>query len=158
MKQKLSPKAVSAQVFKTIADPYVGKISIFKVMTGSFTAETPMFNASKGEKEKFGNIFLVRGKKQINIDRVHAGDIVAVAKLQHTVTGDTLTEGKSDFVYSPIEYPEPCISMAIAPKAKGDEEKISGGLHRLQEEDPTFMVEKNSETGDLLVWARARFI
>ncbi len=152
VKQKLSSEGpFSAQVFKTIADPYVGKISIFKVMSGSFTAETPMYNASKGEKEKFGNIFLMRGKKQINIDRVHAGDIVAVAKLQYTVTGDTLTEGKADFVYSPIEYPEPCISMAIVPKAKGDEEKISGGLHRLLEEDPTFMVEKNSETGDLLV-------
>lgn len=141
----------SALVFKTVVDPYVGKISIFKVLTGIFTPETALYNASKDEKEKFGNIFLVRGKKQINVDKVAAGDISAVAKLQHTVTGDTLAEGKTNFVYSAIQLPEPCISMAIVPKAKGDEEKISGGLHRLLEEDPTFMVEKNGETGDLLV-------
>ena len=151
-KKKLTADgSFSAQVFKTIADPYVGKISIFKVISGSFTAETTLYNVSKGEKEKFGNIFLIRGKKQINIDRVYAGDIVAVAKLQHTVTGDTLAEEKSDFVYKPIQFPEPSISLAIEPKAKGDEEKISGGLHRLLEEDPTFLVEKNSETGDLLI-------
>lgn len=141
----------SAQVFKTIADPYVGKISILKVLSGSLTAETPLFNVSKDEKEKLGGIFLVRGKKQINANKVYAGDIAAIAKLQHTVTGDTLYEGKQDFVYSPINFPEPSISMAIVPKAKGDEEKISGGLNRLLEEDPTFMVEKNAETGDLLV-------
>lgn len=141
----------SALVFKTVADPYVGKISIFKVMTGVFTPDTPLYNVNKDEKEKFGNIFLMRGKKQINVDKVVAGDIAAVAKLQHTVTGDTLAEGKAGFVYSAIQLPEPCISMAIVPKAKGDEEKISGGLHRLLEEDPTFMVEKNTETGDLLV-------
>lgn len=150
--KKLTPEGpFTAQVFKTVVDPYVGKISIFKVISGSFSAETPLFNASKGEKEKFGNIFLMRGKKQINVDKVVAGDIVAVAKLQNTVTGDTLAEGKSDFIYSPIQFPEPSISMAIVPKAKGDEEKISGGLHRLLEEDPTFLAEKNSETGDLLV-------
>jgi elongation factor G len=141
----------SALVFKTVADPYVGKISIFKVLTGSFTAETALYNVNKEEKEKFGSIFVVRGKKQINVDKVMAGDIAAVAKLQHTVTGDTLAEGKVGFRYSPIQFPEPCISMAIAPKAKGDEEKISSGLSRLHEEDPTFTVEKNSETGDLLV-------
>jgi elongation factor G len=141
----------SAQVFKTIADPYVGKISIFKVITGSITSDIPLFNASKDEKEKFGNIFYIRGKKQIGAEKAVAGDIVAVAKLQHTTTGDTLAEGKTDFVYSPIEFAEPSISMAIVPKAKGDEEKISGGLHRLLEEDPTFLAEKNSETGDLLV-------
>ena len=141
----------TAQVFKTIADPYVGKISIFKVISGSVTSNTPLYNVNKEEKEKFGNIFFVRGKKQINAEKAVAGDIVAVAKLQHTTTGDTLAEGKTDFVYSPIEFAEPSISMAIVPKAKGDEEKISGGLHRLLEEDPTFLAEKNSETGDLLV-------
>jgi elongation factor G len=141
----------TAQVFKTIADPYVGKISIFKVISGSVTSNTPLYNVNKEEKEKFGNIFFVRGKKQINAEKAVAGDIVAVAKLQHTTTGDTLAEGKMDFVYSPIQFAEPSISMAIVPKAKGDEEKISGGLHRLLEEDPTFLVEKNSETGDLLV-------
>ncbi len=141
----------SAQVFKTIADPYVGKISILKVLSGDLTAETPLFNGSKGEKEKLGGIFLIRGKKQISVDKIHAGDIAAIAKLQHTVTGDTLFENKQDFVYSPINFPKPSISMAIVPKAKGDEDKISGGLNRLLEEDPTFTVEKNAETGDLLV-------
>lgn len=152
VKKQLTPEGpFSAQVFKTIADPYVGKISIFKIISGSLTPEASLFNASKEEKEKLGGVFIVRGKKQINANKVYAGDIAAVAKLQHTVTGDTLSEGKLDFVYSPINFPEPSISMAIVPKAKGDEEKISGGLNRLLEEDPTFTVEKNAETGDLLV-------
>lgn len=141
----------SALVFKTIADPYVGKISIFKVLTGTLTPETPLYNVNKEEKEKYGNIFAIRGKKQINLDKVVAGDIAAIAKLQHTTTGDTLAADKTGLRYLPIKFPEPCISMAVSPKAKGDEEKISGGLHRLLEEDPTFKVEKNSETGDLLI-------
>ncbi len=141
----------SALVFKTVADPYVGKISLFKVMSGELHSDISLYNANKEEKEKFGNIFIMRGKKQINIEKIVAGDIGAIAKLQHTVTGDTLAAGKTDFVYSAIQFPEPCISMAVEPKAKGDEEKISGGLQRLLEEDPTFKVEKSSETGDLLV-------
>lgn len=141
----------SALVFKTVADPYVGKISLFKVLTGELTAEKSLYNVNKDEKEKFGNVFMMRGKKQINADKIKAGDIGAIAKLQHTVTGNTLADGKTDFIYTPIQFPEPCISLAVEPKAKGDEEKISGGLQRLMEEDPTFGVEKSTETGDLLV-------
>jgi len=141
----------SALVFKTVADPYVGKISLFKVMTGELTSDKALYNVNKEEKEKYGNIFVMRGKKQINVDKIEAGDIGAIAKLQHTVTGDTLAEGKTDIIYSPIRFPEPCISLAVEPKAKGDEEKIGSGLQRLLEEDPTFTIEKNSETGDLLV-------
>ena len=140
-----------AQVYKTIADPFVGKISMFKVMSGKITADTEVFNTNKEKKEKLSNLFLLRGKKQVPADKLVAGDIAAVAKLQFTTTGDTLCDVNKPVMFEPIRFPAPSISMAIEPKSKGDEDKIGSGLQRLVEEDPTLKVEKSVETKQTLI-------
>lgn len=141
----------SAQVFKTVADPFVGKISMFKVMSGTLTSDMEVYNANKEKKEKLSNLFLLRGKKQVVMDKLIAGDIAAVAKLQFTTTGDTLCDVNNPVVFDKIEFPAPCISLAIEPKSKGDEDKIGSGLQRLTEEDPTLKVEKSVETKQTLI-------
>ncbi len=141
----------SAQVYKTVADPFVGKISMFKVMTGALTSDMEVYNSNKEKKEKPGNLFLLRGKKQVIMEKLIAGDIAAVAKLQYTTTGDTLCEMNNPIVYDATKFPAPSLTMAIAPKAKGDEDKIGNGLHRIVEEDPTLKVEKNAETKQTLI-------
>ena len=141
----------SAQVYKTIADPFVGKISMFKVVSGEITTDMEVLNSNKGKKEKLSNLFLLRGKKQVAADKLVAGDIAAVAKLQYTTTGDTLCDAGNIVVFEPADFPAPSISMAIEPKSKGDEEKISSGIQRLVEEDPTLKVEKNTETKQTLI-------
>jgi elongation factor G len=141
----------SAQVFKTVADPFVGKISMFKVLSGTMTHDMEIYNVNKEKKEKLSNLFLLRGKKQVMVDKLVAGDIGAVAKLQFTNTGDTLCDFNNPVVYDSIIFPSPSIAMAIEPKSKGDEDKIGNGLHRLVEEDPTLKVEKNVETHQTLI-------
>ncbi len=141
----------SAQVFKTVADPFVGKISMFKVITGILTPDMEVFNVNKDKKEKLSNLFLLRGKKQIHVDKLVAGDIAAVAKLQFTNTGDTLCDVNNPIIFDNIEFPAPTIAMAIEPKTKGDEDKIGNGLHRLVEEDLTLKVDKNVETHQTLI-------
>ncbi len=141
----------SAQVYKTIADPFVGKISMFKVMSGKLTADMEVYNSNKEKKEKLSNLFLMRGKKQVAMDKLVAGDVAAVAKLQFTTTGDSLCDPNNPLVFEPTNFPAPSISMAIEPKAKGDEDKIGNGLQRLVEEDPTLKVEKNVETKQTLI-------
>ena len=141
----------SAQVFKTIVDPYLGKITLLKVFSGILKNDMEVLNANKDEKEKLGAPFLLRGKDQIEISEVRAGDIAAVSKLQHTMTGDTLCDIDKPIVYSPIEFEEPQLYLAIRPKARGDEEKISSGLQKLSEEDPSFLFERNKETKQVLV-------
>jgi len=141
----------SAQVYKTVADPFVGKISMFKVLSGTLTSDMEVYNVNKEKKEKLSNLFLLRGKKQIMVDKLVAGDIGAVAKLQFTNTGDTLCDYNNPVVYESISFPAPSIAMAIEPKSKGDEDKIGNGLHRLVEEDPTLKVEKNVETHQTLI-------
>jgi elongation factor G len=141
----------SAQVFKTVADPFVGKISMFKVLSGTMTHDMEIYNVNKEKKEKLSNLFLLRGKKQVMVDKLVAGDIGAVAKLQYTNTGDTLCDFNNQVIYDDIIFPAPSISMAIEPKSKGDEDKIGHGLHRLVEEDPTLRVEKNTETHQTLI-------
>ncbi|HOR86109.1 MAG TPA: GTP-binding protein, partial [Bacillota bacterium] len=127
----------SAQVYKTIADPFVGKISMFRVMSGEMKADMEVLNPNKEKKEKLSSLFLLRGKKQVAADKLIAGDIGAVAKLQYTTTGDTLCDANKLVMFEPATFPEPSISMAIEPKSKGDEDKIGSGLQRLVEEDPT---------------------
>lgn len=141
-----------AFVFKTIADPYVGRLSIFKVISGSVTSDSSLFNSNKQMTEKISQLYLLRGKKQIPVLKLVAGDIGAVAKLQYTMTGDTLCDPSNSVTLTPIDFPQPTLALAIEPKSKGDEEKISNGLQRLQEEDPTFKVEKNLETGQMIVY------
>ena len=141
----------SALVFKTIVDPFVGKISLFKVCSGKITKDMEILNVNKDEMEKIGSLFLLRGKSQIEVSEITAGDIGAISKLQFTETGDTLCDKNSPIIYDGIQYPDPCLFLAVEPKAKGDEEKIGSSLHRLTEEDPTFIVERNNETKQLLV-------
>ncbi|HOE56506.1 MAG TPA: elongation factor G [Bacillota bacterium] len=141
----------SAQVYKTIADPFVGKISMFRVMSGEMKADMEVLNPNKEKKEKLSSLFLLRGKKQVAADKLIAGDIGAVAKLQYTTTGDTLCDANKPVMFEPATFPEPSISMAIEPKSKGDEDKIGSGLQRLVEEDPTLKVEKNTETKQTLI-------
>lgn len=141
----------SAQVFKTIIDPYLGKISLMKVFSGELKEDMEVMNVNKNEKEKLGTPFLLRGKEQSEIKLVKAGDIAAVAKLNHTNTGDTLSSIENPIKYSEIEFEEPQLYLAIKPKARGDEEKIGSGLQRLSEEDSSFRFERNKETKQVLV-------
>ena len=141
----------SALVFKTIADPYVGKLSLFKVISGGLTANSELYNVSKEKKEKLNHLYLLEGKKQIEVEKLYAGDIGAFSKLQYTTTGDTLCDVNQQILFQPIEFPKPIISQTILPKSKGDEDKIGIGLQRLMEEDPTFVVSRNKETKETLV-------
>ncbi|MGE5328887.1 MAG: elongation factor G [Deltaproteobacteria bacterium] len=142
---------VSALIFKTIADPYVGKISLFKVYSGILKPDSTVLNIRTGKSEKLAQIFTLRGKKQVPVDKAVAGDIVAVAKLQFSNTGDTLCDQTKQIEIEGISFPAPSISMGIEPKAKGDEEKIGSGLQKLLEEDPTFKIENNAEMKQLLI-------
>ena len=142
---------LAALVFKTIADPYVGKLSIFKVYSGKITADSTVYNPNTDTNEKIGHLYVLRGKKQIEVDSITAGDIGAVTKLTNTNTGDTLCSASNKIILEGIDFPEPAISLAVTPKAKGDEEKITAGLNRLVEEDPTLKVEMNNETHQMLI-------
>ena len=141
----------SVFVFKTVADPFVGKMSFFKVMNGDLKKDTVLRNTTTGQNEKFNKIFIMRGKKQIDVDSLSCGDIGVTAKLANTNTNDTLTTSSASVKYLPIKYPKPYMTMAITPKAKGDEDKISTGISRLLEEDLTIKYENNPETKQLTV-------
>ncbi len=141
----------SALVFKTIVDPFVGKISLIKVMSGRMKSGVEFYNSSQDKSEKIGNLFCLRGKTQIETNGAVAGDIIAASKLQNTKTGDTLCDKAKPIKFDAIKFPEPTLFMAVEPKSKGDEEKIGTGLSRLTEEDPTFQVVRNAETRQTLV-------
>lgn len=141
----------SALVAKTMVDPYVGKLSIFKVYSGELTAENEVINARTMRKEKISKIYVLNGKEQENVDKVVAGDIAAVAKLEDTETNDTLCSPDEPIKLPEIEFPKPMLSLAAAPKREGDDEKISSALNRYAAEDPTFKVSHNSETKELII-------
>lgn len=148
----IGPSApLAALVFKTLADPYVGKISLLRVYAGALRSESAVHNPARGSDERIGQLFGLRGKEQIPIAQAGAGDLVAVAKLQETATGDTLADRDRPVRLGFIGFPKPAIAMAVKPRSKGDEEKVGIGLGRLLEEDPALAVEKNSETGQLLL-------
>lgn len=144
---------MSAQVFKTIADPYIGRLNMFRLFTGSMKADTVYYNSTKEKDEKIGQILIMTGKEQSNVPEIFAGDIASLAKLSTTTTGDTLCTKASPVVIEPIQFPEPTLSMAIEPKSKGDEDKLSGAIQRILEEDPTIRVEKNTETKQTILKA-----
>lgn len=144
-------KPFSALVFKTIADPFVGKMSLFRVVTGKLSNEVTVVNANKDKTEKLSNIFFMKGKSQIPTKEVVAGDIAAVAKLQYTETGDTLCDINNKVIFDKMNFPRPNISMAVLPKAKGDEDKISSSLQKLLEEDPTFSVNRDTENAETII-------
>ena len=141
----------SAFVYKTVADPFVGKLSLFRVMSGSITPATALYNSTADKAEKAGGLFVMRGKKQQNVSVLNAGDLGALSKLQFTNSGDTLCDAASPIKYAPIAFPAPCISKAISAAKQGEEDKVFSGLSRLQEEDPSIKVEKNTETTETLV-------
>ena len=143
---------LSALVFKTMTDPYVGHVSFFRVYSGTLKGEGTIHNATQKSDERIGHVFTMRGKTQEQLTEVVAGDIAAVAKLGHTVTGDTIADKSNPVVYSPIEPPEPLLPKAIVPKTKGDEDKLMIGLQKVIEEDPALKLERNDETHQMILW------
>ena len=141
----------SAFVFKTIADPFVGKISMFKIFSGVLTLDTFILNGTSDKREKTNHIYIIRGKKQIEVEKLYAGDIGAFTKLQYTETNDTLYEKGMEVEFEKIVFAAPVVSYAVETTSKGDEDKIGNGLQRLKEEDPSFQVEVNSETKQTLI-------
>ncbi|MGE5583754.1 MAG: elongation factor G [Bacillota bacterium] len=140
----------SALVFKTMADPFVGKLTLFRVFSGVIKSDSQVFNANKGNIERIGQLFMIKGKTQEPVAELGAGDIGAVAKLQETFTGNTLCDKDKPIAFEAINFPKPKLSLAVEPKAKGDEDKIGSGLARLTEEDPTFEVRKDSVTHEIV--------
>lgn len=143
--------AAAAIVFKTVADPFVGKLSYFKVISGKISTDTPLINMRTGNQERITKVLTVRGKKQEDASYVGAGDIGAIPKLQNTITGDTLCAPTRKVVLDGITYPNPTYTMAIYPKTKGEEEKVAAGLAKLAEEDPTIKFGMNTETHEMII-------
>jgi elongation factor G len=141
----------SAFVFKTIADPFAGKLSLFRVYSGSVSADSNVLNSTKDAKERLGQIFYLQGKKQEPAQSLGPGEIGVVAKLKTTGTGDTLCDPGNPIVFKPVEFAEPLISYAIAPKNKGDEDKVGTGLSRILEEDPTIRFSRDEEAKEMLL-------
>ncbi len=141
----------SAFIFKTTADPFVGRLSFIRVYSGQIRPDSTLYNATKDKAERIGNIFTMRGKHQDLLTVANGGDIVVVAKMQETGTGDTLCEKDKPVIFEPIAFPKPMFTMCLEAKNKGDEDKIGTALHRLMDEDHTFTTWKNTETHQLLV-------
>lgn len=138
-------------VFKTIADPFLGKISLVKIISGKLTNGMELYNSRAEKSEKIASMFFMRGKNQGDCPSAEAGDIVAIAKLQFAQTGDTLSDKASAFELPRVEFPSPSLYMAVEPKTKGDDEKVGTGLNKLMEEDPSFKLERNTETKQTLL-------
>ncbi len=136
---------LAALVFKTVADPYVGKLSYFRVYGGTFRSNVEVYNCTRQKLERVGQVYFIRGKQQEPAASVGSGDIGAVAKLAETATGDTLCAKEALVVLPPVEFPKPAITMAVEPKSKVDEDKMGVSLHRLAEEDPTILVRRDPE-------------
>ncbi len=142
---------LAAYVFKTVADPFVGKMSFIKVISGRLSSDMSPINATTGEPERMGKLVYVRGKKQEDTSAICAGDIGVATKLVSVKTGDTLCDPKNIVKIEPYKFPNACLSMAIKPKSKGDEGKISQAITRLMEEDPTITYENNVETHQQII-------
>ena len=141
----------SALVFKTIADPFVGKLSMFRVITGKAKSDTTVYNTNKDKEEKIGTMYFLKGKQQFQTQEIEAGDIGAVSKLQYTTTGDTLCDSSRLLMFDNMDFPQPVFSRAIVTKSKGDEDKISSGLTKLLEEDPTFSISRSTESAETII-------
>ena len=144
-------KPLAAYVWKTVADPFAGRITMFKVLSGSLKADSTVHNATRDTAERLGSLVLLQGKTQTAVPEIKAGDLGAVAKLKETLTGDLLADKGVSLSIPPVKFPEPVISYAIEPKSRGDEEKISTALHRLEEEDPTIRYNRDPQTKELLL-------
>ncbi len=151
LRKPLESEPVSSYVFKTIADPFAGKLSLFRVYSGTIKADSTIYNASADTKERVGQLFYLLGKKQVPVQSLSAGEIGGVAKLKSTNTGDTIADEVNPLVFEKVKFADPIISYAIAPKNKGDEEKISASLHRVLEEDQTLRFSRDEETKEMLI-------
>jgi elongation factor G len=140
----------SAIVFKTLSDPYIGQISMFKVLSGKLQSNSGFYNVNKGVREKIGPLFMLLGKAQTPVEAVQAGDIGCVAKLKDTVTGDSIGDEKSPIRLGDVQFPEPAISFSLKPKTRSDEDKIGTALHKLVAEDPTFKVTRDEQTKEMI--------
>jgi elongation factor G len=141
----------AALVFKTISDPYTGRISLMRVFSGKINPDSTVTNTTRETDEKLGGLFFPQGKEQIPAGQAKAGDIVGTAKLKVTLTGDTLCARGTEIEFEPIKFPEPSISFAIEPRTRADEDRISQATHRVTEEDPTVRIERDPETNQLLI-------
>ena len=141
-----------AQVFKTAADPFVGRLTYFRVFSGKIASHDHVWNAARGEEERIGQVLRVKGKDTEPVGAIGAGEIGAVAKLVHTVTGDTLSSRERPLSLPAFDFPVPSLPIAIEPASKADLDKLSTALTRLLEEDPTIRVERSAETGEQLLW------
>ena len=141
----------AAYVFKTISDPFAGRLTLFRVVSGTFRPDTSYWNGTREVAERFGPLFSPLGKQQQTVPEIPAGDIGGIAKLKETLTGDSLSGKDKPFVFAPIEFAEPAISFAIEPKAKGDEDKISAAIHKLVEEDPSLKFSRDADTHQFLL-------
>lgn len=141
----------SALVFKTIIDPFIGRLSLFKVMSGVLSEESSIYNSTKDKKEKVGKLYFLRGKQQIQTDRVISGDIGAASKLQYTSIGDTLCDLKRKIILKKIDFPKANMTMAALPKSKNDEDKMFYALDKLVEEDPTIYISRDLENAETLI-------
>ncbi|MEX1008175.1 MAG: elongation factor G [Acidimicrobiia bacterium] len=142
-----------AFVFKTIVDPYVGRVNLFKVLQGTVKADASLVNGRTMAEERLHQLTLMRGKEQEPVSGVTAGDIAAVAKLNDTTTGDVLGARGAELEVAPFDAPQPVLAVAIRAKSKGDEDKLANALHRLLDEDPALQLERNAETHQTLLWA-----
>ncbi|MDP2898784.1 MAG: elongation factor G [bacterium] len=142
---------LSALVFKTVTDPYVGQLTYFRIFSGTLRTNGEVFNASKKQKEKCAHVYVLQGETQTEVEAAGPGYVAAVAKLKSTSVGDSLSSPSEPILFRGIAVPKPVVSMAVHPKARGDEEKVSTGLAKLAEEDPTFRVIRNAETKELVV-------
>jgi elongation factor G len=142
----------AAVVFKTVADPYVGRVNLFKVLQGTVSTDDVLVNGRTVADERLHQLSTLRGKEQETVTEVPAGDIAAVAKLADTTTGDLLAARGAEVVAEEFERPEPVLAVAIRPKSKGDEDKLANALHKLQDEDPAVRIERNPETHQTLLW------
>jgi elongation factor G len=140
-----------AFVWKTIADPFAGRITMFRVVSGTVKADSTVLNKTRDTPERLGHVTLLQGKTQTNVPEVKAGDLGAVAKLKDTLTNDTLGDKADELTFPAVKFPEPVLSYAIEPKSRGDEDKISTSMHRLEEEDPSIRYSRDPQTKELLL-------
>jgi len=141
----------SAQVFKSLSDPFVGQLTIFRVRSGKLSADTGFYNATRESKERIGPLYCLKGKEQVPQKGAIAGDIIAVTKLKNTKTGDSIGTDKNKLIFPALVFPEPVISASVKPHSRGDEEKISGALTKLVAEDATFKISRDQQTKELII-------
>ncbi len=150
-RKPVEKEPLSARVFKTIADPFAGKLTLFRVYSGVLKADSTVYNSTRESKEKIGSTFYLLGKKQVPVKEAGPGEIVAVAKLKDIQTGDTISDVANPILFEPIKFSDPMISYAIEPKTRGDEEKVSTALHRMLEEDPTLRFHRDADTKEMIL-------